>query len=592
MNALEFPPHAPLYILGVITLPLASLSAWRQRSVPGARGFAIMFLFMSWWTFCTLIEHSTNTFEQKLFWSQAQYIATATAPTMWLMFCIDYARPGAPRDRRLLLLWVIPIVSVFVAWTNSLHGLMWADIRPIPGLDGYAVVYDHGTWFWVMTLHNYPLVLCGLILLLNSARRLFAHQRIQSIVLVIVTIIVIGSNVLYLAGFSLIPYADSTPLSFGLVGVILFFAMFNRGFFDLVASAQNIAFENMREGLLHIDAAGMVAMINRALGELLGADARNLLKTPAVSALAVSPDLLHVYESNTQQATVRLPGPPARIVEVKQTPLDRKTTGAAGRLLLLRDVTQRQSDQAHALAVETEQARVNVLTSFVHAASHAFRSPLSSINVSLFVAQKSDAPDVRAKQFDLIDVQVNRLSNLLDAILLLASLDTGQPLPMEPVEPRNLLSDLAESVASSLRDKQLSLSLAIEPDLPVISANADKLSLALRNVLLNAIQFTAEGGSVTLGATSDESGLLVTITDTGYGMSERVLAHVMERFYRAERSADQGFGLGLPIAHRIIQHHGGTITLESEPGVGTTVRVRLPPAESAQQADSLHLKAG
>ncbi len=112
-----------------------------------------------------------------------------------------------------------------------------------------------------------------------------------------------------------------------------------------------------------------------------------------------------------------------------------------------------------------------------------------------------------------------------------------------------------------------------------VDGDEDRLKQVVVILLDNALKYTLAGGQVTLGLRHDDAGIEILVRDTGIGIASDDIAHVFERFYRADqaRSHDPGgTGLGLPIAQWIVEQHGGTITLESQPGHGTLVVVHLP----------------
>jgi signal transduction histidine kinase len=114
---------------------------------------------------------------------------------------------------------------------------------------------------------------------------------------------------------------------------------------------------------------------------------------------------------------------------------------------------------------------------------------------------------------------------------------------------------------------------------PAVSGSARDLSLLVRNLLDNAIRYTAPGGRVMASVRPDGDHVVVTISDTGVGVPSRDLDRIFERFYRVDRARSRetgGTGLGLSIVKHVVENHGGTISVDSELGRGTTFEVRLP----------------
>jgi signal transduction histidine kinase len=137
-----------------------------------------------------------------------------------------------------------------------------------------------------------------------------------------------------------------------------------------------------------------------------------------------------------------------------------------------------------------------------------------------------------------------------------------------------LLSPLATQ-----RDIRIVRRLA--PDLPALSADTDLIAQALTNLLANAIKYSSAKTEITVAARDDGNGVLIEVIDHGYGISAAALPHIFEKFYRVpnvEDTAVPGTGLGLTLVREIVELHGGHVTVQSEPGVGSTFSVRLPVA--------------
>jgi signal transduction histidine kinase len=118
----------------------------------------------------------------------------------------------------------------------------------------------------------------------------------------------------------------------------------------------------------------------------------------------------------------------------------------------------------------------------------------------------------------------------------------------------------------------------IPDDLPHIAADQDKIKQVLLNLLSNAIKYNQPQGSITMSAAVEENELVITIKDTGMGISEEYMVHLFEKFYRVGSSENEapGSGLGLAISQRIVEAHNGRIEVQSKVGVSTTFRVYLP----------------
>jgi two-component system OmpR family sensor kinase/two-component system sensor histidine kinase BaeS len=215
--------------------------------------------------------------------------------------------------------------------------------------------------------------------------------------------------------------------------------------------------------------------------------------------------------------------------------------------------------------------------------AHELRTPLSIIKGRLEGIQDGIyRPD---EQIDGLLDEVALLERLIDDLRLLALADAGQlPLYPESVDPAHLVADARRSFAHQAEERGVSMCAESAPGLPELNADPQRIAQVLGNLVGNALRHTPAGGSVSLRAALQaspqaDSYVLFEVSDSGAGIPPADLPHIFDRFYRADRARSRssgGAGLGLAIARRIVEAHGGRIWAESEPGRGTTMRFSLP----------------
>jgi two-component system OmpR family sensor kinase len=209
--------------------------------------------------------------------------------------------------------------------------------------------------------------------------------------------------------------------------------------------------------------------------------------------------------------------------------------------------------------------------------SHELRTPLTTIqgNLDLLRRGAADDPAMRGEALHAIGAETERMRRLVNDLLLLAQADAGLKLNLEPVELDTLLLDVYRQ--TSVMAGGVALRLGAE-DQAMVQGDADRLRQLLLNLVVNALKYTPAGGEVTLGMRRSDGWARVAVSDTGVGIAPDDLAHIFDRFYRADpsRARSGGFGLGLPIAQWIAHAHGGRIEATSELGKGSTFTVWLP----------------
>lgn len=213
---------------------------------------------------------------------------------------------------------------------------------------------------------------------------------------------------------------------------------------------------------------------------------------------------------------------------------------------------------------------------FTSDASHELRTPLAAMEVILGVirAERRTPEDYEQALDDLAD-ETHRLRALTETLLRLARGANASASAFEPIDLALLVSDVAEAMRPIADAKGLRLTYTLPPDLNVIGDN-DSLIRLFVNLVENAIKYS-EHGSITVCGEVRPDSVQVRVTDTGMGIAAEQLPHVFERFYRADTAhTTSGAGLGLALVYEIAHAHGGTITVQSQVGTGSTFAVTFP----------------
>jgi len=220
---------------------------------------------------------------------------------------------------------------------------------------------------------------------------------------------------------------------------------------------------------------------------------------------------------------------------------------------------------------------------FIAMMSHEFRTPLASIiNYADLAGEEGTSSNDVQKSIETISRSARHLTSLVEAVLDDASLDAGQvELLEQDFDIVNLLNDMAAMMAPMAAEKGLSFATFVDPDLPnLVRADEVRLRQILINLLGNAVKFTVEGG-VKLTTTYNDGRLVITVSDTGPGITIEDQERVFQAFERGSSRGGTGAGLGLTITLRLVELMGGEVSLDSRPGEGCTVSVHLPIMASA-----------
>lgn len=337
---------------------------------------------------------------------------------------------------------------------------------------------------------------------------------------------------------------------------------------------QEALFENMLEGVLLVDATGRLQFTNTACRRFFDLEAdvrgRTLLEAFRCNDLsAVAAEAAKAGRVNGKELELE-GGMEARLLQVNAVALVGPEGRPDGVLMVLHDATRLR---------QLESTR----REFVANVSHELRTPLSLIkgSVETLLDGAASQPAIASKFLDIIDRHCDRLTFLIEDLLTLSRLESGQlAINYDTVPLRDHVSEVFDDFHRKADDRGVKLFNDV-PDGLHARADSDRLDQVLSNLIDNAIKYGRPGGTVRIEGREVPGGDLIemAVADDGPGIPTEAAERVFERFYRVDtaRSREQGgTGLGLSIVKHIIQAHGGEVRLETAPGKGAAFRFTLP----------------
>jgi signal transduction histidine kinase/HAMP domain-containing protein len=258
--------------------------------------------------------------------------------------------------------------------------------------------------------------------------------------------------------------------------------------------------------------------------------------------------------------------------------------------LVQNNVVQRQHE-----VIAQLRALDEAKSTLVSTVSHELRTPLTSITGYLEMVLDGDTgplPDGAADMLRVVERNTKRLRNLIEDLLTQSRIEAGRlRVTVTRVDLHDVLSEIAGSLRPLADANRVRLDAAVPaPGELCVDGDLRQLEQAITNLVANAIKFTGAGGQVCIGAAAEPDSVEVSVTDTGIGIPADELPHLFDRFFRASNATDAeipGTGLGLSIVHEIVRAHQGELRVESQLGVGTTFRVRLPRVHAGAAAGGL-----
>jgi PAS domain S-box-containing protein len=580
------PPSLVLGLAALLSMVLVVV-VWRRRPTPGATPFCWLLLAAAAWAAMAALEHAAIAPAAKVFWAKLEYPGIVSVSPLWLTFVLAYTEQTAhlsPRGR--VALWIVPLLTVALAWTNEWHHLVWTSIEPSSARPGAPLVYGHGAWFWLAASYNYVLNLLGAVALVSALVRWPGRYRSQWAALLVGLALPWLGNALYLAGANPLRI-DLTPLAFTLTGLVYAWGVFRLQLFDLVPVARDLVMESMSDGVLVLDAHNRVVDMNRSARRFVGVGGEPVIGERAGTLLAAWPDLVERYRDVAEAlALVRVDTPQGpRDLDLRISPLRDAAGRVQGRLIVARDVTAaRQAEQA--LRQNEKLAALGRLAAGV---AHELTNPLAILNgrLQLLRAQLGRGTSMPSQAVAThVAALIEATERMKHIVHGLASY--SKPARAEPtlLDVRTLLADVVELVAHQARANRVQTVVDVPRDVPAVLGERTEMTQILLNLATNAIEAmtpgggtpTPGGGTLTLGARLRDGAerrlVSIEVSDTGPGIAAHELPRIWEPFYTTK---PDGTGLGLSIVRALVDKQpDASITVHSEVGVGTTFRLVMP----------------
>jgi len=340
-----FPPYTVVFVAGLLVSVILTAIVWNRRPAPGALLFALFVFAGAVWSFFWILEIGSPLISSKILWAKLQNIGILSTGVLWLAFVLDYTgNPWWRRPRNLVFLSSVPLISLFLVWTNEWHGWYYSDIYSITNSFGEVTVWQHGFWFWVSSAYQYVLILAGAIILWRFGLRNRFYGKQVIALTVGITVPIVG-NIAYIFSSDLVGGVDFTPIALAVSQLIFTVTIFRYGFLDLAVSARRASFDSIPDGIIVLDAASRIADINEAAEMIMG-----LLKESALgkSLEELWPGLDSVTSRmDSGEHTVLDPGicGNASNLDVSLTTLNDSRGRGNGKLIILRNITQQKIDE-------------------------------------------------------------------------------------------------------------------------------------------------------------------------------------------------------------------------------------------------------
>lgn len=343
-------------LVGAVFLPFI----WRRRQAPGAGSFLLLISAAGVWSGFEAAIICAPDLASKLLLTRIQYLGIAVTPIAWFFFAVGYCGQSRKlQGARTWALWVVPAAMVGLVWTSGRHSLIYESVRLEPRGDWNALILDYGAGFIVFSIFSYSLIVAATMLFLWTfgGSPAFRGRRFAVVAAPACTLV---GNALYLAKVVPALPVDLTPLGFVAAMSIMALALLRDHFFDAVPLARDVVLDSMPEPLLLIDARGVLVEANSAARALLVQDEGTIVGQP-LSRLdrVLGRGLSRVPAEGGSVEIERQDLEGGRTFDVLVSPVVSHGGMVRGRLVVLRDVSDRKAAERELLAARERLERAN-----------------------------------------------------------------------------------------------------------------------------------------------------------------------------------------------------------------------------------------
>jgi len=268
----------PQYLLILNALLSFSMAyfVWRRHHATGNKPLFLLLLATGFWSLLAALENAVIGIQDKILFAQLEYLSIPIVSPLYFLFAIYYCNLEKHLNfKRIIFLWIIPIITIIAAFTNPYHNLLWYGFKPVPEYN--ELEFLHGFWFWIHSAYSYLLLLTGTVLILWT---IFQNQYLQQLHIAwILTAAVMPwlGNAIYLTGLVPIPGFDITPFAFFLTGSLLAIAINKLKFLDLLPVARSKIIETLYDAIFVLDDKYRIVDINAAAKKIIGKSKQDII---------------------------------------------------------------------------------------------------------------------------------------------------------------------------------------------------------------------------------------------------------------------------------------------------------------------------
>jgi len=577
-----FTIYSLFFLVTALVSFFGAFLAWHRRRVKGALEITWLMVASGIGAFWVIFETSAVTMAEKIFWAKLEFTGGSFTPVLFLIFVLRFTGKDKVLSlKNIVLLFIFPLITLAVVFTNDYHNLMWSGFSAISPKTN-LMEYYHGIWFWTGYIaYSYIMLAAASLSIFSFIYHHRSSFQYHGWVILLGGLLPWSASLLYLTGVNITPGLDIAPASITFSGLLLIYAIFHNRFLDLVPIAHETLVETLQDGIIALDGQNRIQDINGAAISYLGITNKSILGLVAKeSGATVVPLLNAVLDDNPVDFIEIQNGPELKTFRIIKQIIKNQS---GSRIIVIRDIADFVAQQNELIkAKEKAEESDRLKSAFLANISHEIRTPMNGIlGFTELLRELKLSEDEQQEYLAIIEKSGTRMLNIINDIISLSSLEAGlSKVKITSFDINDQMGILINLYEPQAREK--GLELIVKGNIPTeeakIDSDKDKVKEILANLIKNAIKFTAKG-SIEIGFSKHSDGLEFYVKDTGIGINPEQKGLIFERFRQGSESVAryyEGAGLGLSISKAYVLLLGGMIWVESEEGKGSTFYFTIP----------------
>jgi len=559
------------FFSGFIAIVVA-LIILKRKLAHGAIYLALFELAAAVWSVSDGFEAAALTSHLKFLWSQIAYLGITTSCVFFLLFALHFTDYKKYVNKKLiLLLFLIPAVTIIIAFTNEHHHILWQRME-IDRETNFSVYY-YGFYFWIHIIYEYTVLTSGILILILSTFKVYSSFKTNHWLLVIGTLLPFMASIIYVFKLSPILGFDFTPISFIFSGIIILISFYNFRMFDIAPFARKQVIDNLRVGILVTGSDDQIIDSNPVFDKISGIT-ENQRNNHLIDILPIINVRIEDFTAENDYSTesgIEINGE-KKVFEIKYHAVLDSKNQLVCKIFILNDITTRkmvldaiaESNKQRKIELLEKEALIKDLNAYARSVAHDLKNPINSIVGFSEIIQKNIKNNNLNNALTMINVVKNeslKMAEIIDSLLKL-SVIRKEEIELTPINHRLIIGEAIRRLKKIINESNAVIDV---PDyLPCGLGNNQLIEEVWVNLISNAIKYGGNPPVITLEyEETSPSFCTFKIRDNGMGLSENSFGKIFDDFERLGREDIEGHGLGLPIVKRIIEKLGGEVNVKS-----------------------------